>query len=358
MRSRMPSLSTSSSTTTPRMALPEATTSGVAPLPPIILSMASSPGGTVPPSLPTWARTASGAPLRSTLPSGRSMPLMRLCAEKGTMMVPWGGALALRPRAAVTMLLPSGVWSPAEASAASRCSSASEQVATGRNWVARRLPTVMVPVLSSTTVSISPATSTALPLLAMILARIARSMPAMPMAASRAPMVVGIRHTSRATRVGISVPRLLSGVASPRYDVMYCSAFRAIGHSGTTTIRKIRVKADRTSVSAISFGVRCRTAPSTRRIMWSMKVSPARAVMRMVISSEITMVPPVTPVRSPPNSRITGADSPVMADSSTAAAPSTTSPSLGMICQALTITRSPGTSLVDLTVSTRSPCSR
>ena len=35
---------------------------------------------------------------------------------------------------------------------------------------------------------------------------------------------------------------------------MYCSACQAIGHSGTTTIRKINVKAERTSVSAISFG--------------------------------------------------------------------------------------------------------
>ena len=42
------------------------------------------------------------------------------------------------------------------------------------------------------------------------------------------------------------------------------------------------------------------------------------------------MVPPVTADRSPPDSRMTGADSPVMADSSTDATPSTTSPSPGM----------------------------
>ena len=75
---------------------------------------------------------------------------------------------------------------------------------------------VMVPVLSSSSVSTSPATSTALPLLAMMLARKARSMPAMPMAASRAPIVVGIRQTSRATSVGMSVPRLLTGSSAPR----------------------------------------------------------------------------------------------------------------------------------------------
>ena len=59
----------------------------------------------------------------------------------------------------------------------------------------------MVPVLSRIMVSTSPQASTALPLMAMTLKRVTRSMPAMPMAESRAPMVVGIRHTARAIRV-------------------------------------------------------------------------------------------------------------------------------------------------------------
>ena len=46
--------------------------------------------------------------------------------------------------------------------------------------------------------------------------------------------------------------------------------------------------------------------------------------------SESTLVPPVTAERSPPDSRITGADSPVIADSSTEATPSTISPSEGI----------------------------
>ncbi len=52
--------------------------------------------------------------------------------------------------------------------------------------------------------------------------------------------------------------------------------------------------------------------------------------MRTLIWSESTRVPPVTAERSPPASRMTGADSPVIADSSTDATPSTISPSLGM----------------------------
>ena len=63
-----------------------------------------------------------------------------------------------------------------------------------------RSPKVMVPVLSSRSVSTSPAASTARPDLAMTLAFTSRSMPAMPMAESRPPMVVGISVTSSAIR--------------------------------------------------------------------------------------------------------------------------------------------------------------
>src|ERR1700685_48829 len=93
--------------------------------------------------------------------------------------------------------------------------------------------------------------------------------------------------------------------------------------------------------NAISFGVFCREAPSTSLIIRSRKVSPGFEVMRTLISSESTRVPPVTADRSPPHSRITGADSPVIADSSTEATPSITSPSPGTNSPAVTITKSP-----------------
>ena len=66
-----------------------------------------------------------------------------------------------------------------------------------------RLPMVMVPVLSSSSTSMSPAASTARPLVAMTLRRMRRSMPLMPMALSRPPMVVGMRHTSSAMSTGV-----------------------------------------------------------------------------------------------------------------------------------------------------------
>ena len=97
-------------------------------------------------------------------------------------------------------------------------------------------------------------------------------------------------------------------------------------------------------LSAISLGVFCREAPSTRAIIRSRNVSPGRAVMRTTISSESTRVPPVTAERSPPDSRITGADSPVIADSSTLAMPSMISPSPGIISPATTTHSSPSCS--------------
>ncbi len=112
------------------------------------------------------------------------------------------------------------------------------------------------------------------------------------------------------------------------------------------------VRDTRSTWRAISLGVFCRTAPSTSLIIRSMNVWPGSAVMRTTIRSERTLVPPVTEDRSPPDSRITGADSPVMVDSSTLARPSMISPSEGMTSPASQMTMSlsrssvPGTSLV------------
>jgi hypothetical protein len=104
--------------------------------------------------------------------------------------------------------------------------------------------------------------------------------------------------------------------------------------------RKMIVRPASRMLSAISLGVFCRLAPSTSEIIRSRKVSPGRAVMRTTIWSDSTRVPPVTAERSPPASRMTGADSPVIADSSTEAMPWTISPSDGIISPADTTTTS------------------
>src|ERR1700722_11688089 len=170
-----------------------------------------------------------------------------------------------------------------------------------------RLPKVIVPVLSSSSVSTSPAASTARPEVAMTLKRTSRSIPAMPMADRSPPIVVGMRQTSSAikTVADRTVPEYL-----------------AIGHRLTQTIRKMMVSPASRIDSANSFGVFCRSAPSTNAIIRSMKVDPGAAVILTLMKSDSTVVPPVTADRSPPASRMTGADAPGIADSLTAARPS------------------------------------
>ena len=151
-------------------------------------------------------------------------------------------------------------------------------------------------------------------------------MPAMPIALSSAPMVVGISATRSAIRtvIEMSVP-----------------AKTANGRSVTTTARNMIVMPESRIESAISFGVLRRSAPSTSAIMRSTKLCPGSCVISTTIRSLSTRVPPVTALRSPPDSRITGADSPVMADSSTDAMPSITVPSPGITSPASTATTSP-----------------
>ena len=95
-----------------------------------------------------------------------------------------------------------------------------------------------------------------------------------------------------------------------------------------------RVKPANKIVNAISLGVFCREAPSTKAIILSRKDSPGCVVTFTRIRSESTFVPPVTELLSPPASRITGALSPVIALSSMEANPSIISPSAGIISPA------------------------
>jgi hypothetical protein len=85
-----------------------------------------------------------------------------------------------------------------------------------------------------------------------------------------------------------------------------------------TTITKISVRTTNRTVSATSLGVFWRDAPSTRWIIRSRKVWPGSAVTRTIRKSETSAVPAVTDENtSVPGSLRTGADSPVIADSST-----------------------------------------
>ena len=182
--------------------------------------------------------------------------------------------------------------------------------------------------------------------MASTLARLSLLMPAMPMAESSAPMVVGARQTNSATRLVIVVGLPMSASVAPKPLNV---------NNDIVTSRNTMVSATSRICRAISLGVRLRDAASTIEIIWSKKLLPRSCVTRITSQSESTVVPPVTPERSPPDSRITGADSPVMADSSTDAAPTMTSPSAGIWSPARTnTTSSRPSSLEDTCVHSRS----
>ena len=154
-----------------------------------------------------------------------------------------------------------------------------------------------------------------------------RLMPATPMEDSSAPMVVGIRHTNSAISTVTLTGDPAPAAATPNSEN---------GSSVTVTTRNTIVNATSRMVKAISLGVFWRLAPSTIEIIRSKNVSPGLAETRTTSQSDSTRVPPVTAEKSPPDSRMTGADSPVMALSSTEATPSMTSPSIGITSPAST----------------------
>ncbi len=252
---------------------------------------------------------------------------MRVSAVNGTKRAP-GSPPPVPPSdsASSTIERPSGVSSASDESRAALTSCATSIAGIGTNSAAWRLPYVMVPVLSSSRTSTSPDASTARPESARTLRRTRRSMPAMPIALRSAPIVVGMSATSSA----MSVVR-----------EMAVPAKSANGLSVTTTTRKTSVRPASRIDRAISFGVLRRSAPSTSAIIRSRKLCPGSCVICTRMRSDSTRVPPVTALRSPPDSRMTGADSPVIADSSTEAIPSMTVPSPGMTSPAVTTTTSP-----------------
>ena len=211
-RSLMPPFTMSFRWMTPRIFGPSATTSGVPPSREIFSTSSNTALSAWPPCSVAQIFTASAAPLRMrrvVLPSFRSSPLIRVWAVNG-MNCACGPEMS-RPRrpyfsfASTAMDRPSGVSSASEASCAASASSSSFTPGAGTNSVACRLPSVMVPVLSSNSTSTSPAASTARPEVASTFRRMSRSMPAIPIALSNPPMVVGIRQTINASSTGTDV---------------------------------------------------------------------------------------------------------------------------------------------------------
>ena len=134
----------------------------------------------------------------------------------------------------------------------------------------------------------------------------------MPIADNSPPIVVGIRQTIRATKTVIVITE-----PAPAFSTLKRLNGSKVIQTRRKTIDNIANKIE----SAISFGVFWRLALSTSPIILSRKLSPGSEVTFITTQSESTLVPPVNASRSPPDSRITGADSPVTALSSTDAMP-------------------------------------
>ena len=114
---------------------------------------------------------------------------------------------------------------------------------------------------------------------------------------------------------------------------------RCRGGHGTNQQRRPATASDRQRPAAAG-SARARSCSSCRRdlaissLICANTLWPRSAVTLTLSQSDSTRVPPITAERSPPLSRMTGADSPVTADSSTSATPSITSPSAGMMSPA------------------------
>ncbi len=203
----MPGLIMSCNSITPNTFSFWLTTSGVPPSEEISLTLSWVSVGKLLPAFVTRFLIESKAPLRIFIPS-MSIPLLLVSAVNAmnfTLSLCSTGFLILFVAASSMIDFPSGVSSAIEDKTQASINTASSTFFSGQNEVAFLLPMVMVPVLSNNNVSRSPAVSTALPLLVITFALNALSIPAMPMALSKPPMVVGIRHTYKDTNAAMVI---------------------------------------------------------------------------------------------------------------------------------------------------------
>ena len=200
----------------------------------------------------------------------------------------------------------------------------------GINSTACRLPNVIVPVLSSSKRLTRPSVSMALRLVASTFRYIAWLMAPMLMAGRSPPTVIGSRQIQERHKHGYRT-RGARGTDGFRCERVTChdGEDQDERHAGK---ERIQLDLGCCFLSSGVFGGRYRW------IQESFGRSRGDGNREPV---ERTREPAVTTLRSPVNSRMTGALSPVTADSSIVAMPSTISPSPGMRSPASANTRSP-----------------
>ena len=190
-------------------------------------------------------------------------------------------------------------------------------------------PSVSVPVLSRTTVSIRPAASSASPPRTRIPASAPRPVPTMIAVGVASPIAHG--HAMITTPMNAVSARVSRGSGPSAYQATNVSAART-RTAGTNT--------------SLMRSARCWIGALDPWARWTSSTIRARAVSRPTRVARMTNEPvvlSVAPMTSSPGRLVDGSGSPVSIDSSTAETPSTTMPSTGTRSPGRTRSRSPGT---------------
>ena len=240
-------------------------------------------------------------------------------------------------RARRTIASPRGCSDRVSSEAARSSSSGGVSPEAGTTAATSGRPRVRVPVLSKTTVSTRPAVSSASPPRTRIPASAPFPVPTM--------IAVGVARPMAHGQAMITTPM----------KAVRASVKRG---SGPTSIQATNVSDAITRTSGTNTSL---TRSASRWIgalePWARSTSStirARAVSRPTCVARITNEPVVlivAPMTSSPADLVTGIGSPVSMDSSTAEAPSTTTPSTGTLSPGRTRSRSPGTTVASSTSS-------
>jgi len=232
------------------------------------------------------------------------------------------------PLAALVMARPMGCSEPCSSAPATCTSSVSSVPAAGWVAVTVMVPAVMVPVLSSTTVSMRRVcSSTCGPRMRM------PSCAPRPVPTSSA---VGVASPSAQGHAMISVVtaavNATSGEAPPSSHTVNATMARAM----TMGTKIAETRSARRCTCAFPV---CASSTSL-----AIRASSVSAPTRVSSTSSRPPVFTVAPTTFEPGATSTGTDSPVSIDSSTAETPSVTTPSAGIFSPGRTTTMSPGTS--------------
>ena len=257
----------------------------------------------------------------------------------GTALKPSHSAKTIpRSPAHVTIALPRGCSLPFSTEAAASKSSASVNPSPAIMSVTSGTPSVSVPVLSSAITAVLPVCSRAAAVLNSIPDFAATPEPTIIATGVARPSAHGQDTTSTAMPLVTAVP-----TGAPEASQITATIEAIINTAGTKTAATLS--------AILAMGALVPAASATVCIILASAVSSPTAVARHLMNPDVFIVAADT---LSPGSLSTGTDSPVRADSSTALAPSVTTPSTGIFSPGRTSIMSPA-STSDMSTVTEAP---